>query len=241
MDNPIYASLTRQSGLLREMTTVANNIANLSTTGFRAEGVVFAEYITETGRRQDGVSMAHAMGRYIEPAQGPLRQTNSPTDIAIEGEGFFLIDTDQGQALTRAGHFLRNDQGQLATPEGHLLLDGGGGPVFVPPDAINLVLAPDGTLSADGRALAQLGLWQANDITELAHQGGSILRAASGYQPMIEGGRLIQGFLEGSNVNPIAQITRMIEVQRAYELGQSFHDREDQRHRDALRQLGRAG
>ena len=100
-----------------------------------------------------------------------------------------------------------------------------------------MALSGDGTLSADGRPLTQIGLWQAIDPHELAHQSGVQFTAASGVEPA-EGANLLQGFLEDSNVDPVAQIARMIEVQRSYELGQSFLDREDERVRGFLRTVG---
>jgi flagellar basal-body rod protein FlgF len=237
MDNAIYTNITRQSGLLREMQVVANNIANMATTGFRAEGVIFAEHVRALDGQADSLSMATASGRTISSRQGALDQTGSPFHIAIEGEGFFLVQTPQGEALTRAGNFLRAGAGELVTPDGHVLLDGGGAPVFVPPDAASVSLAQDGTLSADGQPLTQIGLWRPIDPTEMSRQSGTLFTVASGVEPS-EGAVLIQGAVEKSNVDPIAQIARMIEVQRAYELGQSFFDGEDQRIRDFLRTAG---
>lgn len=239
MDNPGYASLTRLSGLIREMSVVANNIANISTTGFRSEGLVFAEHISATGRHDPSLSMGAAIGRSISSRQGVMEQTGSEFDLAIEGEGFFLIDTPAGQALSRAGAFIRNDAGELVTPDGDFLLDAGGAPVFVPPQASSVAVAPDGTISADGQPLTVVGLYLPNDPTELSRQSGTSFIAESGYQPA-ENARVLQGFLEQSNVDPVAQIARMIEVQRAYELGQSFMDAEDNRIRDFLRTAGQS-
>lgn len=237
MDNASYTTLTRQSGLLREMQVVAHNIANMATAGFRAEGVIFAEHVRALEGAGDSLSMATASGRSISPRQGALDQTGSPFHMAIEGEGFFLVQTQDGQALTRAGNFVRSGFGELMTPDGHMLMDGGGAPVFVPPDASSVTISQDGTLSVDGQPLTQIGLWRPIDPTEMSRQSGSLFTAESGVEPM-EGGILIQGAVERSNVEPVAQIARMIEVQRAYELGQSFIEAEDQRMREFLRTAG---
>ncbi|MBF9042643.1 flagellar hook-basal body complex protein [Rhodobacterales bacterium HKCCE4037] len=237
MDNPGYAALTRLSGLAREMSVVANNIANISTTGFRSEGLIFAEFIARTGGDEPSLSMGTAHGRSISGQQGALEQTGGPFDFAIEGEGFFMVNTAQGQMLTRAGAFIRNDFGELVTPEGARLLDAGGAPIFVPPDARGVNLAPDGTISADGQPLTVVGLYLPVDPLELTRQSGTAFTADSGYVAA-ENARVMQGFLERSNVSAVAQISRMIEVQRAYELGQSFMDAEDNRIRDFLRTAG---
>jgi flagellar basal-body rod protein FlgF len=219
------------------MQVVAHNIANMATAGFRAEGVIFAEHVRALEDETDTLSMATAAGRSISPQQGTLDRTGSPFHMAIEGAGFFLVQTPEGEALTRAGNFLRNDAGDIVTPDGHRLLDAGGAPVFVPPDAAGITLAQDGTLSADGQPLTQIGLWQPTDPNDLSRRSGALFIADQGVDP-IEGGILIQGSIEQSNVDPVAQIARMIEVQRAYELGQSFLEAEDQRVRDFLRTAG---
>ncbi|MFD0859987.1 flagellar hook-basal body complex protein [Roseovarius aquimarinus] len=232
MENAGYTTLTRQSGLMREMQVVANNIANAATTGYRQEGLIFAEHVM---RMADGpsLSMATANVRNTSMVQGALTQTNGTLDFAIEGDGFFLIETPAGERLTRAGGFSVSAQGDLVTHDGFRVLDAGGAPVFVPPDAASLAVSPDGTLSDGGRPLAQIGLVAPADRSSLVREDGVRFRAEDGYEPA-QNGRILQGFLEGANVDPIGQMARMIEIQRAYELGQSFLDSEDRRIRSAV-------
>lgn len=236
MDAAGYTTLNRQSGLMREMAVVANNIANASTTGFRREGVVFSEVIA--GMDQDpSLSMAHASGRHVDLTQATLAQTGGSFDFAIQGGGFFLIETPQGERLTRSGSFTPSAEGELVTPDGFRLLDAGGAPIFVPPDARAVALARDGTLSANGQPIAQIGLWQPADPMALRHQSGTLFDGGT-LEP-VEDGIVMQGMLEDSNVQPVSEITRMIEVQRAYELGQKFLDAEDERVRGVIQALGR--
>ncbi len=232
MENAGYTTLTRQSGLMREMQVVANNIANAATTGYRQEGLIFSEHVA---RMEAGpsLSMATANVRNTSMLQGALTQTGGTLDLAIEGDGFFLVETPAGERLTRAGSFAVSAEGDLVTNDGFRVLDAGGAPVFVPPDAASLNVSPDGTVSDDGRPLAQIGLVQPLDRAGLLREDGVMFRSDAGYEPA-EGGRILQGFLEGANVDPIGQMARMIEVQRAYEMGQSFLDSEDKRIRTAM-------
>lgn len=236
MDAAGYTTLTRQSGLMREMQVVANNIANISTTGFRREGVIFEEFIAGV---DDGpsLSMANGNARVVDLTQAGLSQTNAPFDFAIQGEGFFQIETPDGERLTRAGSFTPSPNGELMTHDGHRLLDQGGAPVFVPLNARNVAVAQDGTMSADGAPIARIGLWQPTDPLSLLHQSGTLFSAGA-IKPA-EGGIILQGYLEESNVSPVMEIARMIAVQRAYELGQSFMDQEDKRTRGVIETLGR--
>lgn len=238
MDNATYTTLNRQSGLMREMSAVANNIANMATTGFRKEGVVFAEYVADLEGGEPSLSMATAEGRIIDLAQGPLAQTGGTFDFAIEGEGFFMIETPEGNQLTRAGSFTPSPEGELVTPDGYRLLDSSGGPVFVPVDAGPVALARDGTLSAGGNPVAQVGLFLPAVPGDLNHRGGTRFAVEGAVEP-IDGASVFQGFLESSNVNPVEEITRMMEVQRAYEMGQGFLDSEDQRIRSVIQTFGR--
>ena len=237
MENATYTALTRQSGLMREMRTVANNIANTSTTGFRAEGVIFAEHVKALGADADSLSMATASVRDTLQAQGTLTQTGGTFDLAIEGEGYFLVETPQGERLTRAGSFTPNGDGDLVTPEGYRVLDAGGAPMFVPQGVRSIGIAPDGTMSADGQPVGQVGLFIPVDPMGMTREDGVRFRADGGFEPAPEG-RMLQGYLEESNVNPILEVTRMIEVQRAYELGQTFMEKEDERIRGVIKALG---
>lgn len=238
MDNAIYAALNRQSGLMSEMRVVANNMANISTTGFRREGVIFSEYLVSLKGDGDTLSMANARGRVLDARQGVLNQTNGRLDFAIEGDGWFMVETPQGNMLTRAGAFIAGDDGTILTPDGARLLDVGQAPITLPPDTRAIALGADGTLSADGVPVAQVGVFAAPDPAAMAYQGGTRFSLSAPVEP-VESPRVHQGFLEDSNVDPVFEISRMIEVQRAYELGQSFLDREDDRIRNAITAMTR--
>ena len=233
MENAGYTTLTRQTGLMREMQIVANNIANAATTGFRQEGLIFSEYVKRTGGGES-LSMAMADVRNTSTLQGGLTRTGGQLDFAIEGDGFFLIETPAGQRLTRAGSFALSAEGDLVTPGGYFVLDAGGAPIFIPPDIDDLSVGADGTISANGRPLGQVGVVRPSDPITLTREDGVLFRVEGETEPVPEA-RILQGSLEGSNVDPLSQIARMIEVQRAYESGQSFLDAENERIRAALR------
>jgi flagellar basal-body rod protein FlgF len=236
MDNIGYTTLTRQSGLMREMQVVANNIANMSTTGFRREGVIFSEHVA---RLNDDPSLSMALGhtRSVDLEQGSLTTTRSPFDFAIQGEGFFQVSTPDGPRLTRAGSFTPSATGELVNMDGHLVLDGGGAPIFIPPDGGTISLGADGTLMAGNTPVAKVGLWQPTDPLTLRHEGGTLF-SAEGIEPAADA-TIFQGMLEDSNVEPVSEIARMITVQRAYEMGQKLLDSEDARVRGVIQTLGR--
>ena len=238
MENASYTALTRQSGLMQEMRALANNIANASTTGFRAEGIMFSEYVKSLGPDASSLSMATAAVRDTVMAQGGLAETGGSFDLAIEGVGFFLIETPNGQRLTRAGAFRPNQNGDLVTPDGYQVLDAGGAPVFIPQGVGRIGISPDGTVSAAGQPIGQIGLVIPIAPNQMTREGSVMFDAQGGFEPALDG-RMMQGFLEDSNVNPILQVSRMIEVQRAYELGQSFLDKEDERIRSVIQSIRR--
>ena len=235
MDNAAYTSITRQSGLLAEMRTIANNIANANTTGYRAENVIFAEHVHQ-GKGETALSLATAEARETVFAQGGLERTGGAFDLAIEGDGFFMIQTPDGQRLTRNGAFTPNENGDLVTHDGHAVLDQGGAPVFVPLGLGQIAVAPDGTISAAGQPVGQIGVFMPEEPTSLIREDG--VRFSGGAALPIASPQILQGFVEESNVDPILQVARMVEVQRAYELGQSFLDKEDERVRAVVKALG---
>jgi len=238
METAGYVTLSRQTGLWKEMQVVANNVANISTTGFRREGVVFTEMLQALPNEGGGVAMAAARARFSDPSQGAVTQTGNQLDVAIQGNGYFLLETGEGNRLTRAGAFALNTEGEIVNPDGLRLLDSGGAPIFIPPDAANLTIAQDGTVSADGNPLAQIGVYEVNDNTALSRQQGTLFDPGEDEPVAMEAPVVLQGFIEGSNVSPVTEMARMIEVQRTYEMGMKFLENEHQRIRDVTRTLG---
>jgi len=233
MDNPSYISLSRQSGLLKELSVIANNMANANTTGFKREGAIFTEFVNSTGSTQttrnprESLSMGRLGAHISHFESGELRGTGGSLDMAIDGEGFFLVETPQGERLTRAGHFLTDNQGTLVNPDGFAILDDAGGRIQIPQEANLINIGRDGVLSTDGVELGKIGIVTANP-RDLSRQGNNLWQADNGYVP-VEDPQIVQGFLEDSNVQPVAEIARMIEVQRYYDAGQKLLDIENDR------------
>lgn len=226
MSNAIYAALARQTGLMNEMQVVANNIANASTTGYKSDRAVFAEFIAGGRNNLSDLSMGSLAGHSFNMEQGGLRVTGGRLDLAVQGEGFFLVETPQGQMLTRAGHFQLNEQGEVIDSAGNRVLTAGGGPIAIPEEATNFMIAADGTISANGAILGQIGV--VVPTGPLQRSSGTMFTAPDGYAPAETPG-VLQGALEQSNVSPVLEVARLIEVQRAYEAGQSLIEREDDR------------
>lgn len=239
MDNATYVTLTRQSGLMKELQAVANNVANMATAGYRAEGVVFAEMVQALPTEGGAVAMTDARVRYTSNLQGGLSKTSGTLDLAIQGDGFFLVEYPEGDRLTRNGAFSTNTQNELVTMDGNRVLDAGGAPVFIPPDAKSIAVSPDGSMSADGQPVAQIGMFRVENFDDLVRADGVTFTTTGDLLPA-DDAVMNQGYVEDSNVNAVWEITRMIDVQRAYELGQKFLDKEDERMRSVLRVLGNA-
>lgn len=231
METASYTTLARQTGLVREMQIISNNIANASTTGFRQEGIIFSEFVMKSDQG-DYVAMPGSRIGNSSYVQGGLKHTGGPLDFAIEGDGFFLVATPDGERLTRAGSFSASAAGELVTHDGYPVLDDGGAPVFLPQNLTDLSVAQDGTISANGQIAGQIGIVTPVDRASMEREGGVFFKADAGWDPM-EAPMVKQGYVENSNVNQILQVARMIEVQRAYEMGQSFLEREDDRIRKA--------
>jgi flagellar basal-body rod protein FlgF len=238
MDNAAYVALTRQTGLMKAMQATAHNIANMSTTGFRREEVLFAEMLVDQPDAPGTIAMTAARVRHSDLSQGALTMTGGRLDFALEGPGFFMIETPEGQRLTRSGAFTRSPEGELVTMDGMRVLDAGGAPVFLPPDAASISVAADGTIAADGQPIGQLGMVEVIEPNRLTRQSGLLFVPDDAELVPAEQTRVIQGALEGSNVDPVLEMARMIEVQRGYELGSNFLEREDERIRAVVRTLG---
>lgn len=240
MDNAIYTMITRQSGLMREFSSVANNVANMATTGFKAERGVFSEYVQniEAGVASPNGPTSLSMGRLgahaTDLTDGGLRRTGGELDMALSGEGFFQVRTPNGERLTRSGHFMLNNERILVNPQGHPVLDTGGGEIAIPQDVSGIQVARDGTISSEGIEYGRVGVFTAP--TDTLQREGSNLWVAPNTQ-VVDEPNIAAGFLESSNVNPVLEMARMIEVQRHYDAGQALMDIEDERIRSVARTL----
>jgi flagellar basal-body rod protein FlgF len=226
MTGTVYAMLNRQQGLVRELDTVANNLANSNTTGFKADRVVFGEMMMVRGSGTASLSMGGVVGHSFDLAPGAVRSTGSAFDFALQGEGYFLVLTPQGERLTRAGHFQLSPEGTLIDAAGNAVLGTAGGTITLPPEAHNVVLGGDGTLSVDGEALAQIAA--ALPDGRMQRETGVMFAAPDGFV-LTDAAQFVQGALERANVSPVLEMSRLIDVQRAYEAGQRVVELEDER------------
>ncbi len=239
MDNALYyLAINRQTGLSAELDMIANNLANIDTTGFRREGVAFTEFVI-AAEQGESVSMGDLGARFASTLPGTQTSTGGRFDLAIEGEGFFAVQNLDRVLLTRAGAFQLSQEGLITTPVGDPVLDVGQAAITVPIEAKDVVISADGTVSADGEPIGQIALFNAPP-EELSRFGDTAFEVDPGVLEAAPDGRIRQGALEQSNVDPILEIARMIEVSRAYEMAQSVIEDEDERVREAIQTLGRA-
>jgi len=236
MENSLIVALSRQSVLGRQMAAISNNLANINTAGFKSESMVFKERLEST-RKNQPLSLVQDVTYFRDISEGPLTNTNNPLDLAIRGDGYFAIETDEGQRYTRHGVFQLNEQGQLVTSQGKLLLGAGGAPISVPPDASNIIIARDGTISADAQEIGRIEVFTFENPAALSKIGNN-LYDAKGQEPQIDReSDIVQGMIEGSNVNGIAQMTRMIDTVRSYQSANKLVDMEHKRILEAINAL----
>ena len=245
MDNALYVGLSRQMVLRREMDIVANNIANADTNGFKVESLLTTETPGPPASTFEGpkpVKFVAANGVARDFGQGSFKRTDAPLDLAIEGKGFFKVTTKNGDRFTRDGHFRMDEQGQLVTQAGDPVADDGGGAITIGPQKGGQVtISPDGVVTQGTERVAKIGVYQFANLGALDKTGDNLYQNASNQQPTAAtDAKLRQGMLEGSNVNPIIQITRMIEVSRAYEQTAQMMSSEQDLSRNSIARLGRA-
>lgn len=225
MTDAAVALLPRQMGLVSAVDMAANNIANASTPGYKAEGAIFAEHIARTGGGMPSLSMGHLAGHATNFTEGSLDQTNGTFDLAISGAGFFKVATDAGDRLTRAGVFTTDADGVIVDPNGFALLDQGGGDIQIPPDAVDVSIARDGTIAIDGEAFSDIGV---HELTGEPQRAGSNYWISGG-DALIEEPVVLQGFVERSNVSPVSEFAQLIATQREFEAGQTLTEQEHER------------
>lgn len=229
MENTLLIGLSRQVSLERQLNVIANNVSNVNTVGFKSEKPVFEEFLMpvasagEFRGRDQTFSYVQDRATWHDLQQGQVEKTGNPLDVALDGRAFLVVQAPGGERYTRNGALLINAQGQLVTNEGHPVV-GDGGPITFQPGDQDIHIAKDGSVTVREGNNAQadsvrgkLRVVEFDQPQRLLKQGSSLYSAPAGLNatPAREAG-LRQGFVEKSNVNAVAEMSRMIEVMRSY-------------------------
>ncbi len=220
----------------QRMNQIANNLANVDTSGYKKENVTFWEMLFTA--HDDRQRVGKAMRVISDHSQGPMEMTGNPLDIAIEGEGFFRIQTPEGIRYTRSGSFNLNSEGQMVTPDGNLLI-GEGGPVVV--NGKEISVNQGGGITVDGELVNQLAIVTFDNYENIEKEGNSLFKLTDETvaERISEDFRLQQGFLEGANVNSTLELTEMIDLHRAYQAQQKIIQTVDELDSQAINRVGK--
>lgn len=217
MNNAFYVALSRQNALFRNMSVVANNIANANTTAFKAEKMIFTDLVKKAAANQK-IAFAHDVATVRDMRPGELITTGSDFDVAIDGKGFFVVKTDEGRRYTRLGNFAANNAGALVTVDGDKVTGASGEPINIPENSTNISVREDGMVQAFVNGLPEevgrIGIVSFDDEKELKAVGHGLYEG-DGAKPAVEGSfRVVHRSLEQSNVNSVNELTDMIEISR---------------------------
>ena len=243
MENASLVGLSRQVALRRELDVIANNVANMNTSGFKSEQMAFGEYLAPRARDESfpmrpdrPLSFVEDLSTWHDQSGGVVQTTGAETDVAIDGDGFFVVEGAGGTRYTRNGAFQINAQGMLVTSEGARVLSTAG-PIQFAPTERGLTISSDGTIATNEGIRGKLRVARFDNLQDLAKDGISQFRSdATPGEPNART-RLIQGAIEKSNVKPVAEMSRLVEVTRAYESVTAMLSRQDDIHRSAIEKL----
>lgn len=237
MENVTKIALSRAMALQRQMDMVANNVANLNTTGFKGEQPVFTEFLIEP-RKDESYSMVQDKASVRNLAQGAMQQTGGTFDVALLGDGYFALDTLQGVRYTRAGNFTLNNDRTLVNVAGLPVLDDSGNTIQFPAGARDITITSDGTIFANQAQVGKLRVVTFTEPQKLQPIGNSLYQtdelAKADTTTTVQ-----QGYLENSNVQGVTEMNRMIEVARQYESVQNIMKSEHDRLRNAYSKLSK--
>jgi flagellar basal-body rod protein FlgF len=241
MENAQLIGLSRQIALQRQMDVVANNIANINTSGFKSEQVLFEEYLMPVARDRDFAALDQQLS-YTDDwtsihnmAGGALVQTGNPLDLALQGEGFLAIETAAGERYTKSGSLAIDATGTLVDLNGNPVL-GNGGPIQFAAGETDIAIGEDGSISSSAGQKGRLRVVEFTNPQDIMREGGNLW---SGTNPIeATATRVLQGSIEKSNVNGVGEMAEMIRVQRAYESVASLISKQDDQRRSAIQKLG---
>ncbi len=238
MDTTTSIILSKLTAQQRAMDIAAGNIANASTPGYRAERMVFTDWLspqqnTTAPKGDRNLAFTQDRATYREPAEGTLTQTGNPLDMAISGNGYFTVQTAAGTRLTRAGRFSLQADGTIVDTNGNALLDTNSQPLKVGVTDTNLTVTADGGISSQNGPIGKIAIVAPADPNRMTAEGGRLFNAGG---PTTQVGipKLVQGTLEDSNVQPIGELIRMMDTERNFQFATQFIDAEGQRHQTAI-------
>ena len=241
MDNPGYIALSRLVAQARTTAVLANNMANAETPGFRAARPVFAEHLehqrgtSQTPSARD-VAFSWDRATWRDETPGPLQTTGNPLDLAISGPGFFTVETPRGERYTRAGRFALGPDGTIVDAEGNALLNPGGQPLRVGAGDTRLTVSGTGVLSSENGEIGRVRVVRFPDEQKLTAEGDRVFASADPPED-IERPAIVQGAVEGSNVRPILEMTRMTNELREFQFVAQFAEREGERLQSAVERI----
>jgi flagellar basal-body rod protein FlgF len=247
MDNTTYIALSRQQSLWNQLEVVANNLANVNTSGFKGSDTLFSQYVykvkSEDRTFRDRVAFTHDFGLVRNLAQGTLNFTGNTFDLAMQSDGYFVVQqpgsadgrTPPEERYTRAGSFTVNGDGTLVSQAGLPVMSVDGQSIQIPADAGEITVQGDGSIkAADGRTIGKLRVVNFQDERQLKALDGTQFTTRPGQQPLeVAAPKVAQGVLEDSNVNAISEMTRLINVNRAYTDVSKLIDAEHKRKQQA--------
>lgn len=238
MQPSLYVALSGQIALQRRLETIAHNVANVSTAGFRAEEVKFSSLLSQVS--PDPTHFATSKGTYISRRAGEVTPTQDPFDVAIKGDAWMSISIDGQQVYTRDGRLRMSPTGDLQTVEGYPVLDVGGAPITIDPNGGPPKIADDGAINQGDRQLGVIGLFTIPPEATMVHVGNSSVIPSVPAEPALDFTRygVAQGFIERSNVNPVLEMTHLIAVQRAFESLTNSMDATEAAFVEGIRTLG---
>ncbi|WP_135079406.1 flagellar basal-body rod protein FlgF [Terasakiella sp. SH-1] len=237
MENSLLIALSRQSTLKREMASVANNIANMNTHAYKRESMMFDDYLMRSKGGDaimgDKLMFVRDIAQYRDLSEGSFEDTGNPLDLAIHGEGYFVVETPEGNRYTRNGHFQLNNEGVVVTSDGHPVLTADGEKIETDPTNSRIEVSRTGQIFTDAGELGQIGIVEFEN-PQFMDKTSNTLFSSKEAGAQIEMPHVMQGKLELSNVQPIIEMTRMIDVHRSYERAKSLVTKEDERMKKAL-------
>ena len=242
MDSPGYIILSRLTLQSRATQVLAHNVANADTPGFRAQRAVFGEYVAQqraAGTPPGGRPMHYVQDRatWRELQTGSMQSTGNPLDVAITGDGFFAVETPRGERFTRAGRFSLGEGGRIVDMQGHAVLNTDGAPIAAAPNDTRIEVMGDGTVRSENGVLGRLRIVRFDNPQALRAEGDRHFDAAGQDPVPVDQPGLRQGVLEGSNVQPIIEMTRLTAELREFQFAAQFAEREGERLSTAVERI----